>query len=232
MCTAIGAQPRPPAIRGLLFDLDGTLVDSEHLHYESTAAVLAARGVELRRDQFEMYAGWEERACWLSLNQRFGLAADPAAAAAERTHAYVALVRQRGLAPLPGVAALLAWSRGRGLSMAVASSLPREQIDASLEASRLAGFLPVRRSGHDDVAPGRGKPAPDVYLAAAAALQVDPAACAAFEDSPTGVRSARDAGCFVIAVASGAHAPEALAAADVVCATMTDALMFFRGWLP
>lgn len=217
---------------GLLFDLDGTLVDSEHLHYESSAAVLAQHGVHIDRSQYDMYVGWEERACWLSLNQRFGLDLDPEQAVLQRNEAYVALLRGRRLDALPGAEALLAWAQQRGLPMALASSLPHAQIDATLAAAGLDGYLPLRRSGHDDVAPGRGKPAPDVYLAAAAALGLAAQDCYALEDSPTGMRSARAAGCYVIAIPCIAHPTDDVTAADRVCASLTEVLDLLRRSLP
>ncbi|MFC5489569.1 HAD family phosphatase [Dokdonella soli] len=211
-----------------MIDLDGTLVDSEYLHFESTAAVLATRGVIIDRTQYEMYVGWDERACWLSLNERFGLDFDPDVAVLKRTHAYVELLRGRRLDVLPGAPELLAWAHERGLPMAVVSSLPHDQIDASLAAANLDRYLPLRRSGHDDVPPGRGKPAPDVYLAAAAALGVDPRDCFACEDSPTGMRSARAAGCYVIGIPCVSHPTADVSAADMICGSLADVMSFLR----
>jgi HAD superfamily hydrolase (TIGR01509 family) len=223
------ADPSLRTPRGLLFDLDGTLVDSEHLHYESTAAVLALRGVEMAPAQYDMYVGWAERDCWVSINRRFGLGLDPDEAVIERNEAYVSLLRERTLAPLPGVESLLAWSHARGMPMAVASSLPLRQIDASLAAAHLDRYLPVRRSGHDDVAPGRGKPEPDVYLAAAAALGLDAGDCWAFEDSATGMRSAHAAGCLVVGIPCASHPCSDFSAAHLVCDSFDQALSRLRG---
>lgn len=213
-------------ISGLLFDLDGTLVNSESLHFDSTSQILSRRGLTLAHADFDIYAGWEENACWIHLNARFGHIGKPKELTAERTAAFLELLRRRELPVLPGVVALLSWARRRHLPMAVASSLPRDQIDAALEAARLGDFFDIRMSGHDDVALGRGKPAPDVYLAAASALGVNPYACVAVEDSPTGMKSARAAGAYVIAV-TGPIADDCCDA-DYACSTMIDALGLLR----
>ena len=112
--------------------------------------------------------------------------------------------------------------------MAVASSLPQAQIDAALDAAGLGQFVSVRISGHDDVPPDRGKPAPDVYRAAAAALRLDPRDCAALEDSSTGLASARGAGCYVIAVSNLVNAEREFEDADTVCASLFEALSMLK----
>jgi HAD superfamily hydrolase (TIGR01509 family) len=214
-------------IAGLLFDLDGTLVDSESLHFQSTAAVCSKRGATLTRGDFDMYAGWAELASWISLGQRFGIQGDPTKLASERTEALLALLN-RNVVVAPGARELLVWARRRGLPMAVASSLPRAQIDGILKAADLADFFTAKLSGHDDVSEGRSKPAPDVYLAAAAALGVVARACVAFEDSLTGMKSARAAGSFVVAIACTGDPEADCPDADCICPTLSDALTFLQ----
>lgn len=218
------APLRMQGVRALLFDLDGTLVDTEQLHYESTACVLAQHGIELQSEEFDRHIGWEEHSLWVCLKQRFDLPGEPEVWAAQSIETYIAVVQDTKLTPLPGVEAMLAWGSSRGLPMAVVSSLPHDQIDATLRAAELSYRLPVRFSGHDDVRPGRGKPAPDVYLAAAAALGVKPAACLAFEDSPIGMKSAQDANCLVVAIPRKSRPPCDLTAAGWVCSSFHQAL--------
>jgi HAD superfamily hydrolase (TIGR01509 family) len=121
---------------------------------------------------------------------------------------------------LPGAGAAVgriadAWRLG------LASSSNREIIDLVLGESGLAERFAVTVSSEEV---GRGKPAPDVYLEAARLLGVDPAACAAIEDSSNGLRSAAAAGMRVIAIPNAEFPPEedALALADVVLASITE----------
>lgn len=193
-----GSPPLPAPLRGALFDLDGTLVDSEPLHHESAVRVLARFGHDLRAADFSGYVGWAELPFWAELQQRYSLAGTPAELADLRTAEYLELVHGRSIEPLPGVTELLEELRRRGVPCAVASSSPRPQIEASLAGAGLAEFFPHRLSGHDDVA--RGKPEPDVFLAAAAAIGAPASACIAVEDSATGVAAAVASGAYTVVI--------------------------------
>lgn len=220
------ALPKP--VTGLLLDLDGTLVDTEHLHFETAIAVLARQGVRLRAQDLLPYVGWAELPFWQDLKRRHGLRPPAEELLQERSDAYVILMQGRRIEPLPGVRELLDWAFSRALPMAVASSSPRALIGASLEAAGLLDRIRVWRSGHEDAA--RGKPEPDVYHAAAAALGTEAARCVALEDSPTGARAARASGAFTIALPCPSHpaAPAALDMADLLLPDAVQALDFLR----
>jgi len=218
----------PDPVAALLLDLDGTLVDTEYLHFESAIQVLAVEGISLRPGDLLPYVGWAELPFWHDLKARFRLRPPAEELLQRRAVAYVALVHGRRIDPLPGVRELLHWAVAQALPCAVASSSPRALIQASLRASGLDELLTVYRSGHEDAA--RGKPEPDVYHAAAAAIGVRAEDCVALEDSPTGARSARAAGAFTIALPCPSHpAPlQALAMADLLLADALQALDFLR----
>lgn len=218
----------PDPVTGLLLDLDGTLVDTEHLHFETAIAVLARQGVRLSAHDLLPYVGWAELPFWQDLKRRHGLRPPAGDLLQERADAYVSLMQGRRIEPLPGVRELLEWASARALPMAVASSSPRALIAASLEAAGLRDLIQVWRSGHEDAA--RGKPEPDVYHAAAAAVGAEARFCVALEDSPTGARAARASGAFTIAMPCPSHPapPAALDAADLLLADAAQALEFLR----
>ena len=224
------ALPRnlPNPVTGLLLDLDGTLVDTEHLHFETAIEVLARQGVGLHARDLLPYVGWAELPFWQDLKRRFNLRPPAEDLLLQRSDAYLLLLQGRRIEPLPGVAKLLAWAAAQGLPMAVASSSPQALIAASLEAAGLREWIQVWRSGHEDAA--RGKPEPDVYHAAAAALGIAASSCVALEDSPTGARAARASGAFTIGLPCPSHpaAPESLAMADLLLADAGQALDFLR----
>lgn len=195
----------PQPLAGFLFDLDGTLVDTEHLHYRSTLAVLAAWDLHLSEQDFTPFIGFAEIPYWTALGERFGLSMTPEELAVRRTEEYARLLHPNSIDPLPGVLDLLTFAEERGIPMAVASTAPRGQIEASLRAAGLMDRLPIYRSGYEDVGPNRGKPSPDVYLEAAKAIGVDPTTCIAIEDSGVGLRAARAAGCFTVCVPCRSH---------------------------
>lgn len=222
-------RPLPQPVAGLLFDLDGTLVDTEELHYDSAMSVLARFGKSLGKEAFKPYIGTAEIPFWQDLRRLLDLAPPVEELLAMRTEEYLEILHTSSISPLPGVLELLTWAQQQGLPMAIASSSPRAQIDGTLRASGLGGFLPVRRSGHEDVAAGRGKPEPDVYLAAAAALGVDAGSCVAVEDSVTGMTAARAAGCYLFCVPNPTFPPAHTDPAHAVVDSMGEVLARLRG---
>lgn len=182
-------QPLPQAV---LFDMDGTLVDTERLWWEAVEQVAGRPLTEA--DQPEVLGRpVEHTAAWLGADT--GLAAADLAADLHRE--FADRVRT-GIVPRPGALDLLDALARAGVPTALVTASPRAVADVVLEALG-AGRFAVSVTA-DDTA--RTKPAPDPYLAACRALGVDPAACVAVEDTETGVASAEAAGCAVLAVPS------------------------------
>lgn len=221
-------RPFPTPLAGLLLDLDGTLLDSEPLHFEAARRILQEEGVAARVEDFLPYVGWADLPFWGELRRRHGLRAEPAELMRRRSAAYLALLHETMVEPLPGVRDLLAWAAAARLPVAVASNSTRPLIEGALRACGLHAAIPVWVSGADDVP--RCKPAPDVYLAAAAALGLSAAACVALEDSPTGARAAAASGAFTIAVPCPSHpAPlDRFEAADWIAGDALQVLDFLR----
>jgi len=226
-------QPSDPSLRpiprpalGFLFDLDGTLVDSEPLHFETTNRVLARFGFHLDASAFAEFIGSAEDRYWEALKKRFPLSGTPGELADLRTAEMLALLEDAKVETLPGVLPLLDFLDAAGIPRAIASSAPRPQIAASLRASGLDSRFPIFLSGHEDVA--RSKPAPDIYRAAAGRLKVSPRDCIAVEDSATGVESARSAGAFVVAVPSPGHPDPALEQAHLLLDSLEDLLPYLE----
>ena len=194
--------------RGVLWDMDGTLVESGELHFVAWRETLAAEGRGYERADHDVVFGMRNDAVLRRL-------VDPAIGADEieriagaKERRYRELVAAEGIEPLPGVRSWLAALRADGWRLAVASSAPRENLDAVLVATGIEGAFDAIVSG-EDVA--RGKPDPDVFLAAAERLGAPPERCVVVEDAPAGVLAGRRAGMRVIAVgprhaALGAHA--------------------------
>lgn len=222
------ALPHP--IRGFLLDLDGTLLDTEPIHFESANAVLARFGRRLEFGEFRGFIGTADEPFWTALKARFGLPHPPRELASLRARAFLDLLRTARLQPLRGVGELLARLRRAGVPCAVASSSARVLMDAILRAGGLDGELSVRVSGHDDCA--RSKPHPEVYLAAAAALRLRPMECVAVEDSEPGVASAKAAGAFTVAVPCPSHPDSDLRAADLTLRSLDELLPLVEGHLP
>jgi beta-phosphoglucomutase len=201
-----------PPPRAVLWDLDGTLVDSEQYHWLAWRDTMAAEGVKLTHDQFLETFGLRNDAVvpqWIpgAPTERIQWIAD----AKERL--YRRLVREGGLAPLPGAAEWTQRLANEGWRQAIASSSPRENIDAVLAVIGLASVFQAVVSAEDVT---RGKPDPQVFLTAAARLASAPAQSVVVEDAPAGIEAARRAGMPSIGVSrKGAPLPSDLAVASL-----------------
>ena len=188
------------ALQGVLFDMDGLLVDTEPLWFEVERAVMARLGgCWTEADQRALVGGSLGRSVGYLLSR----ASRPAPAdevAQWLVGGMVALLAQRGAAPMPGAVELVAAVQEAGLGCALVTSSERPIMDAVLAG--LAGLgvgFAATVCGADVANP---KPHPEPYLRAAALLGADPSACVALEDSPNGVASAEAAGCATVAVPS------------------------------
>jgi HAD superfamily hydrolase (TIGR01509 family) len=190
-------------LRAAIFDLDGTLVDNMAFHARAWMALFARLGVQVPEQRFAVeLAGRKSEEIFPLLLGHPLPAAEIAALAEEKDRAYRAAYAP-ALAPVAGLSALLVRLREAGLRLAVATAGPAGNRDLVLDGLALRPwFEQVIGAEHG----GRGKPAPDIFLAAAAALRVDPAQCAVFEDAPNGVRAARAAGMLCCALTTSADA--------------------------
>jgi HAD superfamily hydrolase (TIGR01509 family) len=206
-------------IEAVVFDMDGVLVDSEPVWERVRRRFVAAHGGHWAADAQAALMGMStaEWSAYLSADLGTGVAP---AAVAEAVIAEMAAAYRAHLPLLPGaVDAVLAL--GARWPLAVASSSPRALVETVLATAGLrASFAAIVSS--EEVP--RGKPAPDVYLEAAARLGFPAAACAAIEDSSNGLRAAAAARCPVIAVPRPEYppAPDALRAARLTVSSLTE----------
>lgn len=180
----------------VLFDLDGTLVDSEPNYYEAGRRLLATRGVTLTWEQHERYVGISTRETLTDWRERYGLREEVADLLAEQDRIYLGLARTSTEA-YPRMRELVELLHVAGVPLAVASGSSREAIGAVLAGTGLADRFTLYVSA-DEVA--RGKPAPDVFLETARRLGTAAADCVVLEDSGPGVRAARAAGMRCVAI--------------------------------
>ncbi|CAN5499591.1 HAD-IA family hydrolase [soil metagenome] len=176
----------------VIFDCDGTLVDSMPMHYDAWEYALAKSGFAHPFTHQRHYgnAGMPIPATVAQLNAEFGTNLDADRINADRA-VYLRKHHPTAGPVLPVVD--FAGSLAGKLPMAVASGSDREIVDDSLAHLGIAHLFPVVVTP-EDVAPGRGKPAPDMFLLAAERMDVDPARCLVFEDGHNGILAAQAAG--------------------------------------
>jgi beta-phosphoglucomutase family hydrolase len=197
------------ANRAVLWDMDGTLVDSAKYHWQAWRDTMAHEGFPITHEQFLATFGQRNDSIlrqWLAeraapdLIQRIGDAKE----ALYRQH-----VRKQGIKPLPGVAHWLQQLHQQGWPQAIASAAPRANIETILDVLSASDIFQAIVSAEDV---HKGKPDPEVFLVAARKLGVSPEHCIVVEDAPHGIDAARAAGMRSIGVSrTDKHLP-----ADIV----------------
>lgn len=198
----------------VLWDLDGTLLDSEEYHWQSWRDTMAALGRPITRDRFLATFGLRNDEIlprWLGAGATLQ---EIARVSIEKEELYRKLLREGGVGPLPGAAEWVRKLHTGGWKQAIASSAPKKNVDVVLEVLRLGSFFQAVVSAEDVT---QGKPDPQVFLIAAKRLEIQPACCIVVEDAPAGVEAARRAGMRSIGVRR-----DGALSADLVVKSLAD----------
>lgn len=210
-------MPEPQGL-GAIFDWDGVIIDSSRQHEESWERLAREGGLHLPPDHFLKGFGMKNE---VIIPRLLAWTEDPAEIrrlSLRKEELYRDIIRERGLSPLPGVRAFLERLAAAGIPCAIGSSTHRLNIEASLGLLGLAGFFRAIVSAEDVNA---GKPDPEVFLKAAAAIDRDPADCVVFEDATMGIEAALAGGMAVVGVAT-THGPDKLARAHAVVGRLDE----------
>mgnify|MGYP001813033423 FL=1 len=199
----------------IVWDCDGTVVDSEPIGIDTWTRLLMNYGCTASRADWELLVGRPYPAFYDHFAERCELPPPQDLMDVYVQRLYPAL--RSGLRAFADAVAAIEVLAARNIPMAIASSSYRGRLDLMLEVVGLAGKFDATVAG-DEV--DAGKPGPDIYEAAAAKLGVPVAGCLAVEDTAPGVEAAMAAGMRVVGVARGARSAEQLAAADVVVHTL------------
>ncbi len=183
--------------RAVIWDLDGTLIDSSAYHWEAWQAVMTVENFTLTYEQYVADFGKRNDEI---LRGRLGADLTDefiARVSLAKEEAYRYLVRTKGLELLPGAHFWLERLKSEGWLQALGTSAPRGNIDVVFAALGIGGYFDVVMSSEEVKA---GKPEPDVFLVAAQRMGVAPASCVVIEDAPAGIEAARRAGMKSIGV--------------------------------
>ena len=209
-------------MRAIIFDMDGVLCDSEPFICEAACRMfLETYGRRVEARDFVPFVGTGENRYLGGVADKYGIRLDIERDKARTYSIYLEIIRGR-LRPYPGVREFIGECRRRGLKIAVATSADRVKLEGNL---RELGLPPETFdacvTGSEIV---RKKPFPDLFLAAAQRLAVDPGQCVVVEDAPSGVRAARAAGARCLGLTTGfaatllAEAGANWTAPDLACA--------------
>jgi HAD superfamily hydrolase (TIGR01509 family) len=207
-------------MKGVIFDMDGVLIDSEPLHAELLIALAAEEGIQMSLDDTLKYIGIPLNEMWEELCAEKGLADSAARISSEHSRRTDEAFRSRDLVPVEGIPALLEELRREGYSLGVASSSESALIDLLLRKLGLSSFFSVT-AGRDQVE--RGKPAPDIYLRTLELLGLESGRAAAVEDSAPGAAAALRAGLDCIGYQNPDFPHQDLAACDLLVPGFNEA---------
>ncbi|WP_448950234.1 HAD family hydrolase [Labrys neptuniae] len=183
-------------VAGLIFDMDGTLVDNMHVHNDAWESWHLRHGLPFERERFFRETAGRANREVVKFSKPDASEHELDTLGQEKEEIYREIYRSQ-MAPMPGLMALISASEAHGQKMAVATAATPENAALVLDG------LDLRRHFVTVVSPSmgyRGKPHPDLFLAAAQAMGLVPAQCVVFEDAPLGIEAARNAGMRAVGV--------------------------------
>jgi beta-phosphoglucomutase len=203
-------------IKGVLFDMDGVLVDSEPFICKAATMMFEELGVTVVPEDFQPFVGMGENRYIGGVAENHGVKVDIEKVKARTYEIYENIVKGK-LSPLPGVHQFISECIKRGFRLALATSADRVKMMVNLREIGLAPdtFHSIV-TGLDVV---KKKPFPDIYLEAAERIGLYPRECLVVEDAVSGIRAGKAAGCRCLAVTSSFGA-EVLAEADWICGSL------------
>jgi HAD superfamily hydrolase (TIGR01509 family) len=209
-------MPEPNELAAVIFDMDGVLADTEPVHELAMGDFLAKLGTSITSEYYTTLVGMGDRAVWAKLRADLGLDLT----LEQCIHGYhdILVDRSGQVPPGPGVVELIEALKAAGIPIAVASSSSPAVVEATLRGIGIRHHFATVVTGFDVK---HGKPAPDIYLKAAAAVGAVPERCVAIEDSRHGVQAARAAGMACLGLESRYMDPATLGANRVV-ASLAD----------
>ena len=183
-------------IEAVIFDMDGTLLDSEPLFLKADLAVVAAHGGFMSPEEHDRYIGMGTRDFLLMIKGKYSIDASIEELTDFQNATYLELARSE-IAVFPEMVKFARWAKEQGLSIAIASGSTNKNIEEMTALTKIRDLFLCRVSSAEV---GKGKPEPDIFLETAKRLAVRPECCLVVEDSPFGVEAARRAGMACVAV--------------------------------
>jgi len=182
-------------IKGLIFDMDGVLIDSEPIYKQLNTELFKKLGFTLSEEEYAQFVGTTDEKMLGDLKERFSLDQSIGEMNTLREKVHMAYFKEADLVPMEGLIDLLKWAEKAGLKLAVASSTDERFVYLILKKLDILEFFEAVVCGNHIA---RSKPAPDIFLESANKLSVKPESCIVIEDSTNGVKAGKKAGMYVI----------------------------------
>ncbi len=184
-------------IKGVLFDMDGVLLDSEELTAEAAISYFRKKGVEAKQEDFFPFYGTGEKGFFGGVAEKYQIPYNNAEEADNIYRIYAELARGR-IEPLPGVVNFIKICKDKRLKIAVATSAVKLKMKINLQLIDFENDIFDALVCGSDIS--KNKPDPEIFITAARKLGIDPKDCLVVEDAPSGVAAAKSAGAKCLAV--------------------------------
>lgn len=211
-------------ISGVIFDVDGVLVDSYQPHLESWQQLAEENGTTMTEAQFASTFGMTSRDI---ISEIFGVTdSETVKAYDDRKEALYREVVRGAVPAMPGAIDLITYFHRSGIKVAIGSSGPRKNVELIIDEMHIGDRLAAWVCGADV---SHGKPAPDIFLTAAKRMEVSPDRCIVIEDAPAGIEAAKRAGMRCIGLTS-THDASSIKGVDAVVETLSDVRLVIDKW--
>lgn len=207
-------------LRAAIFDMDGLMVDTEFLHHESFKKALERFGIHPTSNAQGVIhvSGISAEANWERFRKQYGFDVDNAELSRIKHEIHLKLLQEK-VEAMPGLLELLKDLKKSGYKTAIASSSVRKQINLIVDRLGITDFFDAITSGEEVV---NGKPAPDIFLKAAAKLDIKPEECVVLEDAMNGMKAAKAANMYAIVVPNRFTKHENFEKADLVVSSLKE----------
>jgi cytidine deaminase len=184
-------------LKGVLFDMDGVLIDSESLTTEAAIRFFATKGFKVTHNDFLPFYGTGEKGYFMGVAEKYGIPFNLESDKVKIYNLFKEMASGKDLA-IPGVSDFIEFCNSKGLALAVATSAGSFKMNINLELLQMqSGVFGALVSGEDIT---YNKPHPEIFLKAAEKLGLQPNECLVIEDAPNGVKAAKAAGCKCLAL--------------------------------
>lgn len=200
-------------LKAVIFDMDGTLVDSEPIYLDAAVELFREFGLDISDDEHAQFIGTSIESMWRYVREKYSLDKPLDMLVDQTKQRFLHKIRVKNrLVPMPGVVPLIGRIKEAGLPVAIGTSTNRDLMEVTLELYGLAQYFPIRVTVDDAGAP---KPSPNIFLMVAKLLSVEPEHCLVFEDSFHGSLAAKRAEMKCVGYTFHGKNPQDLSHADL-----------------
>ena len=212
-------------IKGIIFDLDGVLLETEYYQWQGWVIPLRGFGIELTKEKYFDYAGKNGKQIDKELIKDFNLNIKEGELLLKKEPLLIKWFSEEKLNYMPYVKEALEFFSSK-FKIALCSGGPRDEIILKLEKAELIHYFPIIVAGSDVK---NSKPAPDIYLKAKELIELSGEECLAIEDTQYGLQAAKDAGLNCVSIPNEYSLKQDFSRADMVCKSLKELVKYFNG---